>query len=505
MLAVLNAEQMREADSLAIQRFGLPEILLMEHAALALVGALQERFGALLPQSKGVVLAGSGNNGGDALAAARVLHERGCQNIFIVLTGGERPLSQSTQLQLGLLSKQGLAWGRELSPELLAASDWVLDGMLGTGLNHALDAATVNCIELVNRFSGKKWIVSADIPSGLSADTGAPCPVAIQASHTVCLGFHKRGLLTGDAADHVGRLTLAPIQIPRAVAPEALNCFLYTEEDARRLPSRRLNSHKGSFGKVAIVAGAQNREGAAGLSALGALKAGAGLVTVTASEQTLKSLQPRLSAEIMTEALTPDWAPVPDVVLVVGPGFGTGEPEWQMLQRYLAHPGPLVLDADALTLLALHAELARKLIGERSHPTVLTPHPKEAAALMATSVEEIQRDRYATVYHLANLWLCNAILKGNGTLCASPSMPLVAVRAGDPGLAKGGTGDVLAGIVAAFLAQGMSAAHAVPLAVFVHGKASELLTQRSGHSRSSLASEVAAAVSDVLAGLECRN
>jgi hydroxyethylthiazole kinase-like uncharacterized protein yjeF len=504
MQPLLTAEQMRAADRESVESFELPELVLMEHAALALLAALEKRFGPLLPKSRGVILAGTGNNGGDVLALARLLLERRCQNIFVVLIGNPKPLSASAQKQLALLAHLGVAWGKELSDELLGACDWIADGILGTGLSRDLDTEFQQRIEQVNAFAGRKYILSADIPSGLSADTGHPLPVAIKASATVTFGFCKRGLVTGEAVNYVGALSLASVQIPATVSSDGWNSFLYSEEDASRLPVRRKDSHKGDFGRVAIVAGPPNREGAAALSALGALKTGAGLVTVHADAITLASLRPRLAPEVMTEELGDAlFKNTHRTTIVVGPGLGTDGEGWNTLKRCLERRDALVIDADGLTLLSAHSPAAKKLLAARADlPTVLTPHPKEAAALLDTTIEQVQRDRYASTRLLADQWHCSVVLKGAGSLCTSPAAPIFAVRAGDSGLSKGGTGDVLSGVVASFLAQGLSVAQAVPLAVFVHGRASELLTARYGHSRSSLAGEVASAVADVLGNLE---
>jgi NAD(P)H-hydrate epimerase len=228
MEPLLTSEQMREVDRNTIQALGIPEIVLMEHAALAVVETLSCRFGRVLPETKGIVLAGPGNNGADALATVRLLHERGCHSIFVVLVEGGEPsqLSPLTTLQLGILGKLGIPWGKKLSKELLEASDWVIDGIFGTGLKRDLSPKTTKTIELLNQFAGSKWILSVDVPSGLSSDTGKPRGIAVKASQTVTLGFVKRGLVTAEGADYVGDLKLSPIQIPRLL-PFAVDTFWY--------------------------------------------------------------------------------------------------------------------------------------------------------------------------------------------------------------------------------------------------------------------------------------
>jgi hydroxyethylthiazole kinase-like uncharacterized protein yjeF len=197
--------------------------------------------------------------------------------------------------------------------------------------------------------------------------------------------------------------------------------------------------------------------------------------------------------------------PSPNHAVVVGPGLGVNAAGWKVVQTCLKLQNALLLDADALVLLAQNANAAKALLAERENfPTILTPHPKEAAVLLGSTVDQIQDDRYHSVRALAQTWKATAVLKGAGSLCTAPGAPVIAVRAGDAGLSKGGTGDVLTGILASLLAQRLSPSQAVPLGIYLHGRASELLTRRYGHSRSSLASEVAGAVADVLQGLEVR-
>lgn len=476
---------MRHADQAATQSFGISEAVLMEHAAMALVAALRQRFGPLLPKTRGWIVAGSGNNGGDVLAAARLLHQEGCTDLRVVCVSDK--LSPTAETQRKSLESLGVPIARKLG---VFEGDWVLDGVFGTGLCRPVEGAPRAAIEAIAALFGRAWIVSADVPSGLSADTGLAQPVAVRANHTVCFGFYKMGLLTGDAGNYVGRLELAPIGIPRECARE-VEAVLWEVPQARRaLPPRPAASHKGTFGKVSILAGGPNQEGAAALVALAALRTGAGTVTVRASRETLDSLRPRLVAEVMTA----EWsaAPVPaDHVLVVGPGFGLGAGALETLEQALQHPGPLVLDADALTLLGTHPALYSKL-KDRAAATVLTPHPKEAACLLGAgeTAQTVQTKRYATVKTLSSRSHCTVLLKGYGTLIADMSAKVRLIGAGDAGLAKGGSGDTLAGITAAWLAQGAAPLDAACLAALALGTASERLTQRYGHTRSSLASEV---------------
>jgi hydroxyethylthiazole kinase-like uncharacterized protein yjeF len=503
MEPLLTSEQMREVDRNTIQALGIPEIVLMEHAALAVVETLSCRFGRVLPETKGIVLAGPGNNGADALATVRLLHERGCHSIFVVLVEGGEPsqLSPLTTLQLGILGKLGIPWGKKLSKELLEASDWVIDGIFGTGLKRDLSPKTTKTIELLNQFAGSKWILSVDVPSGLSSDTGKPRGIAVKASQTVTLGFVKRGLVTAEGADYVGDLKLSPIQIPRLL-PFAVDTFWYKKEDVSRLPLRKKTSHKGDFGHVWVVLGTEEKEGACILSSLGALKSGAGLVTVLGEKEALQKTRPRLPAEVMTDTLNARFFQEKEKgALVIGPGLGLSG--WELLKQSFNSKLPLVVDADALTLIAEKGEEGRKLLRARAQfPTVMTPHPKEAARLLNTTVDDVEADRFSSVKKLAEKYECFVLLKGKGTCIRGPQGPTFVLVEGDSGLSKGGSGDLLSGVLAAQFLQGVSPQQAILLSVYLHGRASELLTQKTGSVRSSLPSEIANELTVAMGELE---
>ncbi|MFM8268952.1 MAG: NAD(P)H-hydrate dehydratase [Pseudomonadota bacterium] len=503
MEPLLTSTQMRAVDHAAIQQFGIPELLLMEHAALAVVDALETRFGKTLANTKGVVLAGPGNNGADALATVRLLHARGCQGIFVVLLEerSSSELSPLASLQLSILGKLGIATGMKLTVDVLKLCDWIIDGIFGTGLKRELAGTNLEAVQLVNSVASTKWVVSIDIPSGFNSDTGKPMGDAVKASETISLGFLKRGLVTGEGADFVGRLKLAPIQIPRLL-PFPVDSFLYTREDVSRLPLRKKSSHKGDFGHVWIVAGTEEKQGACILTALGALKSGAGLVTLLGEKPDLDKIRSRLPAEVMTEVLTDEFLKqVPKGSLVLGPGLGLNR--FELVKAALRSRWPLVLDADALTLIAEHSKECEALFKAReSVPTILTPHPKEAARLLQSSVEEIEKDRFQAVKDLTDRYRCHIILKGKGTCIRSPKSATFILEQGDSGLAKGGSGDLLSGILGAFLVQELTSQQAVLLSVYLHGRSSELLTQKTGSARASLPSEIALELTTALKELE---
>lgn len=504
MQPLLTSEQMRAVDQAAIKEFEIPELILMEHAALAVFERLQARFGRLLKDTRACILAGTGNNGGDALAVARLLKQAGATQIVVALITEKKlesaKLSHSCAKQVAILSRLGIACVTDVSAEVLATSDFIVDGILGTGLSRPLGKKLSRVIEQVN--ASGKWIVSIDLPTGLNSDTGTVDGTAIRASETVSLGFLKKGLVTGRAADYVGVLTCAPIQIPREV-PFVVDTLLYEKSDAARLPHRRAASHKGDFGRVYVWAGGADREGAAVLSTLAALRCGAGLVTVVSES---KDIRHRLPAEAMvTEATDEFFASAPMGVVVLGPGLGTEEKHWALIQKALVSKWPLVLDADALTLLGANRESTIDLLKIRTAVTILTPHPKEASRLLGTlTTDQIESDRYHAIQTLTETFLCHVLLKGKGTLTRAPHGPTLVITRGDSGLSKGGSGDLLSGVLAALVAQALAPEQALSLASYLHGRASELLTQRRGQSRSSLASEIADELIVALGELEKR-
>jgi ADP-dependent NAD(P)H-hydrate dehydratase / NAD(P)H-hydrate epimerase len=506
MHPLLSAVEMGEADRYTVQSLGLPEVILMEHAALAVVRRLRSRFRGLLNGTRGVLVAGTGNNGGDAMAAARILRQQGCRNVTLVLIGDEEKLTPSARLQYRALLKLGIPTTSALDESLLEACDWIVDGLFGTGLKRPVEGEARQVIESINRFAHRRWVLSIDIPSGLNPNTGNPLGLAVHACETVALGYLKKGLVTGQGADYVGRLHLRFIQIPRAIPGLRPDALLYGREDAHHLPLRRESGHKGDYGHCYFFAGETETQGAALLSCLAAFRSGAGLVTLVGPRGEPVDVRSRIPIEIMTAAWGPDLKArlKEGAALGIGPGFGTSDAKWALLVDALATPWPIVLDADALTLLANHRAEATGLLKRRRAVTVLTPHPKEASRLLDTSTEAIQADRYEACRRIQQTWGACVVLNGRGTIIACPERPLIVVTAGDAGLSKGGTGDLLTGVLTSLLAQGMKPTRALPLGTYLHGRASEIFTQKAGHTRSALAGEIAAQLTRALAELNPR-
>ena len=511
MIPILDARRMRAADAATIRR-GTPSEALMESAAQELCRVL-ERF---YPDwSRVVVVCGPGNNGGDGLAAARMLAQRGIAVDLFTLGDpagyrGDPAVNLARAAAFGLAptalaSREGFAaLGRAL-----AEGDGVVDALFGTGLARRLEGAARRAVEAIHR-AGRP-VVSADVPSGLFADGGAVGGPAVRASVTVAFGAPKPCHVLTPASGFCGRVVVADIGIPRATLEQnARHLWLAEASDARLLlPARPLESHKADFGRLAIVAGSRGKAGAAVLAARGALRAGAGLVTVFCAES-IEDLVVAALPEAMTFGLPETGGalaargarPLLGALAgfdaaVIGPGLGVSAETRLFLEKVLvAARLPVLADADALNAFAGRAGF----FGKRRGPTVLTPHPGEAARLLSTTSGGIQSDRLGAARRLAKKTRAVVILKGSHSLVAEPSGGVAVNPTGSPLLAAPGSGDVLSGIVGALLAGGLGPREAAVAGAWLHGAAADSLAPRLGDA-GLLAHEVADAVPVVRAAL----
>jgi len=486
---ILTAAETRAVDREAIERFGVPGLLLMEHAATAVAHAARSGLG---PYGRVFVVTGGGNNGGDGWAAARLLHAEGVSTRVLALKD-PAGLAGDAAVNAALFSAFG-GDGAPFSVDALAAAgqgDVVVDALLGTGLARPPEGIFRDAIESVNgaRTRGA-FVVAVDLPSGLSADTGAAPGAVVRADRTVTFGALKVGLAIPPGRELAGAIEVAPISWPPAPI-EGLTPRLELLEEHRireRLPSRKAQSHKGSYGHCLVVAGSQGKSGAAALAGRGAMVGGAGLVTVATrsevAEQVLGHAMELMAAPLAGSGpLGEGDAPAllaaaegKDAVLV-GPGIPRGPETCAAIGRLLAKArGPFVLDADALNALAEDPALLHRAAGE----VVITPHPGEMARLLGATIAEVQADRIGVARRFAAMHRCVVILKGAATVVADPSGDAAICPTGNAGMATAGTGDVLAGLVAALLAQGMSAADAARAAVYVHGAAGDRMAARTG-------------------------
>jgi ADP-dependent NAD(P)H-hydrate dehydratase / NAD(P)H-hydrate epimerase len=488
-MRILTAEQMREADRRTIEDLGIPSIVLMENAGRQVVAAM-EAFFQDLAERQVAVLCGKGSNGGDGFVVARTLQQRGIEvSVFVV--GQVADIKGDARLNIEILGRLGVTvveitdegqW--ELHFSEISDHDLIVDALFGTGLKSALSGIYETVIADING-SGIP-VVSIDVPSGMSADTHDLIGDCIDATVTVTLGAPKLPLILPPAEEKSGEVVIADIGIPAGIidALDGPRVELLTREQIRGLISpRAADVHKGDFGRVLIVAGSRGKTGAAILAAQGALKSGAGLVTIATARSVL-SIVAAHAPEYMTEPLeetvdgTVHFAAAEHVlsiaadVIAAGPGLGRGEGVATFARELLdKSETPIVLDADALNAFA---DDPAALVGREGRDVIITPHPGEMARLVGCTIDDVQADRMGIARDFATAHKLYVVLKGYRTLIATPDGKVFVNPTGSPGMASGGTGDVLAGMLAAWLAQLLDAEAACRLAVYLHGAAGEL-------------------------------
>ena len=414
-----------------------------------------------------LLLAGPGNNGGDAFVVARHLHAW-WYKVDVVFMGELEKLSADAKAAYQAWIEAGGSCHNALPTQ--GVWDLVIDGLFGIGLQRPLSGAYASLVDQVNQL--KRTTLALDIPSGLHADSGLALGSVIHATHTVTFIALKPGLLTGDGPDYCGQVYLRSLNL-EAIMPAADAHVLDHAMVSKLLAPRPRNSHKALFGSVGIIGGASGMTGAALLAGRAALKLGAGRVYVGLLDSNASAFDPQ-QAELMLRKADEVFEIENLTCLVVGPGLGQSPLALQCLTRAIASQLPLVLDADALNLLAQNSALQTQL-SQRQAETIITPHAAEAARLLGTDTESIRQQRITSAKTLATRFNCCAQLKGTGSLCVAPDGPWVINSSGNPGLASAGTGDVLSGMIGAFLAQGLSAWDALLLGVYLHGAAADTL------------------------------
>lgn len=491
-MKIALAQEMRDIDKATVTQYGLPAVVLMENAGRAVA----EKAVQLLGEAKNkkiFIVCGGGSNGGDGFVAARWLHNRGVRvKLFLSVTRDQVKGNASVHLEAAL--RMGIefidltdARGMEKAYITIGFADLVVDALLGTGLQGAMRQIHQDCIELMNTAGPR--ILAVDIPSGVDADTGAVQDIAVQACCTVTFGLPKPGLLLHPGAGFAGEVEVAPIGIPLELlnAPAIRQTLLTAPHVSSLLPRRLADSHKGSFGHVLVVAGSRGLSGAAFLASQGALRTGAGKVTV-ASPESIYAVMEMKTTEAMTlelpetlagglgadaVRLVRDFA-ARSSVLLIGPGLGRdGETVEAVREIIRTVDRPLVLDADALFALAGHLEM----LSATEVLAVLTPHPGEMARLTGLSVQQIQSDRIGAARRAATEWRNIVVLKGSRTVVAFPDGEIYVNPTGNAGMATGGTGDVLSGIIASLIAQGLSSHDAALAGVYLHGLAGDRAAQ----------------------------
>lgn len=446
---------------------GMP---LMARAGEAAANVADRLLGQLQPAGRRVlVVAGPGNNGGDALECALHLKRR-FYRITVVLAGDPARLPADAARALHAWESAG---GMVLA-DMPANADWdlVIDGLFGIGLSRAPAGPQAALIERINAL--QRPVLALDIPSGLHSDTGAAPGCAVRASHTLTFIARKPGLYTLDGPDHCGTVSCATLGTESVPCPLPAGALLDTGVRTALVP-RPANFHKGMAGDVGIIGGAPGMVGAPLISGRAALAAGAGRVFVGLLAEAAPAWDP-LQPELMLRA--PADLLGTCRVLALGPGMGTGPRAARLLQEALRGDATLVLDADALNLVAAKGTLTR-LFGRRAAPTLLTPHPAEAARLLDCTTAAVQGDRLASALAMAQRFRALVLLKGNGSVLAAPDGRWWINPTGNPGMASAGMGDALTGLLAGLLGQRIEASAALQLAVWAHGRAGDALVAAS--------------------------
>lgn len=493
-MKLVTSKEIRALEAQAMTQCKIPGVVLMENAGLAVLAAGQELVGDYRGK-RVVVLAGTGNNGGDGLVVARHIANRGGEaEVFLLGTPDASRSDARTNYDILVamgVSIQELSWDVLASlATLLRTAHLIVDALYGTGFAGQitdLAAAVVHCVNGAGR-----PVLAVDVPSGLIADTGEVLGPCVQASMTVTFGLPKLGLYLEPGARYAGTVRLADISLPQHLVAAGHFCHtLITKEWCQGLlPARSPDSHKGTFGRVLAVGGSLGMTGAVCLTAEAALRSGAGLVEA-ALPKTLESTVAARTREIITHALHDSDAghigPASAEefvalasrasVVVVGMGLGRHTETLAWLRQVLPEVRvPLILDADALTGLAGHTAL---LTGHRGS-IVVTPHPGEMSRLTGLAVNEIQRRRVDVAKHYAAQWQCTVVLKGARTIVADPGGEIYLNQSGNPGMATAGMGDVLAGVIAALVAHQLAPSLAAALGVYAHGTAGDTAARAKG-------------------------
>ena len=515
-MKVATASQMRELDRRATEEFGIPSLLLMENAGLQAVLEMDRSF-PRLNTSRVAIACGKGNNGGDGLVVARHLFDRGTAvEVFLLAKKSEVKGDARTNLEIVKRLKipiHEVTTSHDLQAirEAVGNADLIVDALLGTGTTGAAKGLLAEAIDLLNQ-SGRP-IVALDIPSGLSSDEGGIPGPSVNATLTITFGLPKRGLILFPAASRAGRVAIVDIGLPRQLLSDASLevSLLEPKEAAGALPPREPDAHKGTYGHVLVLAGSPGKTGAAAMCALSALRIGAGLVTLGLPESLNDMMEAKLT-EVMTEPLPETrertvalaaWDKILTLMegkraLAIGPGLST-HPETSELVRELVSTVrvPMVVDADGINALAPKLETLAKAAA----PLILTPHPGELARLLGISRDEVAQNRMLIAQKVATSFRVHLVLKGGRTLVVDPDGQVAINMTGNPGMATGGTGDVLTGLIAGLLAQGVNPGLAARAGVYLHGLAGDLAAEAVGQ-EAMLASDLMAQVPDAIRRLK---
>lgn len=488
----LTGEQMQNADRYTIEQIGIPSMVLMERAALGVVGAMEEEN---LDLSNVLVVCGNGNNGGDGYAIARLLHMKG-HRVTVLFVGDEDKRSAENRQQKEIVKHYSIEVKQEIESREYSV---IIDAVFGTGLRREIIGSYRTVIEQLNQMQGFK--VAVDMPSGIHDGTGQVMGVAFRADLTIALAYAKRGLVIRAGHSYVGKLRIADIGIyDDAIITEGPLTYSYDWEDFQNsFPKRKENSHKGTYGKVLLIVGSKGMSGAALLAARAAYATGAGLVHIYTHEDNRIVLQETLPEAIVTTYQTFDRQQVTNLlswadVVGIGCGIGMSEISKQLVEYTLQFANvPCVADADALNLIA--KDLSVLMLGKQ--PLILTPHMKEMTRLLGCTMEELQQSKMELLDTFVKKYDITCVLKDARTLVAKAGQEFYLNLTGNSAMAKGGSGDVLTGMITGILAQKRDAYEAACLGVYLHGTSGDYAARQKGQ-YSVLAGDLVCACGEVL-------
>lgn len=494
---VVTPSQMKAIDSMAIEEFLIPGIVLMENAALKTVEVIQKRYPVDCCYGKVIVLVGGGNNGGDGMAVARHLLLKGI-DVELFMFSPEDKIKGDAKINLDILKKLGarMKWIENVDDLTMLDQEFkgaylIIDAIFGTGLSRNIEGIIYETIKKLNSY--KIPVLAIDIPSGIHGESGHVMGIAVKATDTVTFGYPKQGHVLFPGREYVGQLHIVPISLPCDSAERAgvLGFTLEDNEMAMLLRERPAQGHKGTFGKVAVIAGSIGMTGAACLASMAALRAGAGLVTLGVPAS-LNSIFENKLTEVMTVPLEDEGTGylnskgidgirellVDKDVLAIGPGWGKNCDGLEILRNILEENSiPIIIDADALN----HISQDMELLLHHQGPVVITPHPGEMARLTKKTVREVVEFPVDIVRKVASQYGIIVLLKGAASVVAHPDGRIYFNRSGNSGMGTGGSGDILTGLIASLIAQGYSPYDAAVYGCYIHGRAGDYAMDRWGN------------------------
>lgn len=500
MKYAVDAQTMSAIDQYAINNVGIPSLVLMEKAAMKIVDRIAKKHDK---SERILAVCGTGNNGGDGVASARMLHELG-YSVDVYLVGSETRASEQMKVQLNIIGNLGMSM---FNSAKISEYTVIIDALFGVGLARDIEGKYADVIEEINASGAVVWAV--DLPSGINGSNGKKLGTAVKADYTVTFGYHKLGLILYPGCEYAGDVEVVDIGFPKqAIGHVHPQAFYYEPSDIQKMPQRKKRSNKGTFGRVLVIAGSKNMSGAAYLSAKAAYRTGAGLVKILTDDSNRATLQSMLPEAILSTYQSDcfdtqmiqrelDWA----TVVVLGPGIGTSENTQKLVSFVTANIKiPLILDADAINLLADDEKYVIKNKIDQNAKlhlpsnVILTPHLKEMSRLIKLPLHHIVSDIFTVASEYRGEYVL--VLKDARTIVVNEDQMYLNVS-GNNGMATAGSGDVLTGVIAGLVAQGMGNFDAATMGVYLHGIAGDYATKEK-NCYSVMASDIIDALSYIM-------